>query len=360
MRTEGASPGALLLSPVELAAIGAKHMPYALLGEGQESALINLPHAPGRLFSFGAFECRLDDDPRVDFMACALAADGGRSPNLGSRTFEQEYRQCGTQTSELLAAWREPSPAAEDTEGLWFEWDQQPDSTWRPFLFVRAADARWPEERSRAQFTRWLDWLTSNAEPSFVEAEVRARVLDTVERLPPEARVLHLASLTPRGVQAIRMHVSLSKARVEEFVSLRGWSASEALQDGLRAISSLPDPIGIQFDVASDGLEFLDLEIYAESDPGSDARWRGAIDWVASLPGTSRTKIESAIQWAATVRVGESGAVLVRRVSLKVRCFRDGRTACKAYLGFSPRWISAREGCEAADPEIGIRETRLF
>lgn len=355
-----ASPGALLLSPVELAAIGAKHMPYALLGEGQELALKNLPHSPGRLFSFAAFECRLDDDPRVDFMACTLASDGGRSANLDGKTFEREYPQRGPPPPDLLAAWREPSPAAEDTEGLWFEWDQQPDTTWRPFLFVRAADARWPEERSSAQFAQWLDWLTSNAEPCFVEAEVRARVLDTVKRLPREARVLHLASLTPRGVQAIRMHVSLSKARIEEFVSLRGWQASEALQHGLQAISTLPDPVGIQFDVAGDGLEFLDLEIYAESDPGSDVRWKRAIDWVASLPGTSPAKLESAIQWAATVAVGQCGAILIRRVSLKVRFLRDGKTACKAYLGFSPRWVSEREWREASDPEIGVRETGLF
>lgn len=354
------SPGSLLFSPVELAAIGAKHMPYALLGEGQEFALTNLPHSPGRLFSFAAFECRLDDDPRVDFMACTLASDGGRSADLDSKVLEREDLQRGTPTPDLLAAWRESSPAAGDTEGLWFEWDQRPDSTWRPFLFVRAADARWPEERSSAQFTRWLDWLTSNAEPSFVEAKVRARVLDTVERLPREARVLHLASLTPRGVQAIRMHVSLSKARIEEFVSLRGWQASELLQQGLQAISTLPDPVGIQFDVAGDGLEFFDLEIYAESDPGSDARWRRAIDWVASLPGTSPAKLESAIQWAATVGIGECGAVLIRRVSLKVRFFPDGKTACKAYLGFSPRWVSAREWREASDPEIGIRESGLF
>ncbi len=356
-----ASPGVILLSPVELAAIGAKHMPYALLGEGQEFALTTLPHSPGRLFSFAAFECRLDDDPRVDFMACSLASDGGRFANCKNDSLEDGCPGANEASiPDLLAAWRKSSLAAEDTEGLWFEWDQQPDSTWRPFLFIRAADERWPEKRSATQFAQWLDWLTSNAEPRFLDAEVRERVLDTVERLPSEARVLHLASLTPRGVQAVRMHVSLPKRWVEEFVSAYEWKTSEALIRGLQAVSTLPDPVGIQFDVANDGLDFIDLEIYAESDPTSDRRWRRAIDWVASLPGTSRVKLESAIEWAATVGIGQRDAVLVRRVSLKVRIFSNGQTVSKAYLGFSPRWVSVRERHKASNPEIGIRQTSLF
>jgi hypothetical protein len=333
--------GAILCSPRELAAIGVKHMPYELLTDQQALEMTSLPGAPGRLFSFGAFECRMDENPRVDFMTCSLAIDGGRSAGI----------EAPPGTFRLLDAWRnEESTGADDTEGIWFEWDHPSPSLWRPFLFARAADEREPERWSGVRFANWLEWMSSNSLSEPLDPVVRANVIEIHSRLPAGAMILHLAALESRGLRAVRAHLSLRREDVLDFAARMGWRDPSRLAAGLRALDGLPDPIGIQLDVGTAPSDFIDLEIYLDSSPTSDVRWKGALDWMSSLSGCSPRKLELAASWPGNMAVGAGGGILLRRVSFKVRVFRGGETVCKAYLGFSPRWLSGAERNESANP----------
>lgn len=322
-----------LLAPREIASLAVGRLPDTLAAAKQRDSLAALPDEPGPFFSFGCFEVRLDDDPRVDFLACALDADGGR------RAARESLSTSAGPQADLLAAWAREDEPSLDTAGLWLEWDVQPDGTWVPFAFLRAAQrveqGRWRRER----LARWLDWGTPLLPGGGISCALRERVLATNESLPSSCKIHHLATLASRGQEGVRLHVGLPKRDFGALLESLAWSNPAPIRDTLEAWSVLPDPIGVQFEVSSDSVSWLDLEFYLNSTPLEDPRWTAFSDWAQKWVPLAPGKLEAAFAWGEACSLPDPELILLRRTSLKARIARDGRAAAKAYLGFSPRVI---------------------
>lgn len=327
--------GSLLFRPNALAGVAAIRIDERLADPRETLALSTLPSEPGPYFSFGCFEFRLDDDPRMDFLACALDHDGAREAVL-----QCEPEATGSH-GDLLRSWANGVGGGADTAGLWFEWDHRPDGSWLPFAFLRAAEhvppGRWEADR----LARWLRWGLPLLAPDSAPVGGIEQVLRLNSLLPHSCKIQHVAALASRGSTAIRLHVGVAAHEVPECLKTLGWSGGE--EEVRAALASwtevLPDPIGMQFEIGGGAVQWVDLEFYLNTTPSLDPSWSSFTRWVEGSAPFRRSKLVPALAWGTPCAGDDPQTILLRRTSFKARFRADGSVAVKAYLGFSPRRI---------------------
>jgi len=328
------SRGALALTASELAGLGLGFMPPGLVGDEWARRLRELP-CPGPCLTYGAFECRLDDDPRVDFLACAPKDDAGdrlTAPHVKASA------QPALSAFEVLAAWAQPGPLNTAASTVWLEYDVPREGSGanaQPFAFVRLEPVPW------------------GVRPTVTPLEVALDVLVRIHRLPAPAmealrrceaalpllgQMCHVAVLPHRQVREVRVHLGLPHHDLSRYLAAIAWPGDMAqVRDWLPPWQVGLDVAGFQLDVGELVAPNLGMEFYLPTSPGKDGRWAPLFERLASSGLGTRDKLEAIARWPGTDLDPARGCRVERTLLVKVALDRQGTPAAKAYLAFTPR-----------------------
>ncbi len=341
--------GAVACSPSELAMLGLHAVPTGLVGSAWAERLLALP-SPGRCLTYGAFECRLDGDDRVDFLACAPTDDGGDRLTAGCI----DASDAGLSTPfRVLAEWAHPGPLNAAASTVWLEYDvprDAPGSAAQPFAFVRLVPKPWgppppgqptPTEVAVAALAR-VHGL----------GELRTDALQRCERqLPFRGQMCHVAVLPHRGIRDLRIHIGLPHVALPRYLDAIGWPGDMALvRELLPAWRDGLEVAGFQLDVGDSVRAGLGLEFFLETNPRDDPRWTAFLALARATGRCDVAKLDAIARWPGTgldvatipraAKRGERGATnakVVRTLLVKVALLANGEMAVKAYLAFTPR-----------------------
>lgn len=326
--------GAMALTAPELAKLGLGFVPPGLVGDDWARRLSELP-CPGPCLTYGAFECRLDDDPRVDFLACAPKDDGG--DHLTARYIDARAR-LATGAFEVLAEWARPGPLNTAASTVWLEYDVPREGSGalaQPFAFVRLEPVSWGARPIATPLEVALDVLVrvhGLADPP-VETLRRCEAA-----LPLLGQICHVAVLPHRQVRDVRIHFGLPHHDLCRYLAAIAWPGDMAqVRAWLPAWQVGLDVAGFQLDVGEAVAPNLGMEFYLPSSPKVDARWAPLFDRLAGSGLCTREKVEAIALWPGTSIDPVRGCRVEKILLVKVALDRGGAVAAKAYLAFTPR-----------------------
>jgi hypothetical protein len=320
-----------------LVALGAAHLPEVLAAGDRRRRLWCVPDRLPGIFTVGTFECRLDEDDRVDFQACAprderahaairaWLADGARSgwPSPGHRS-----------TAALLREWIDPSSGlGPEVAAIWVEVDIA--DTGRapfpfPFLTLTPPWARSrprPPARTAALVEAGLATLTEGALDPLLLASVRA----CLRALPPQASLLHVAMRPLPGGDVVRLIAAMPWELVSEFLARLDWPEPAArVRRFLRRYCRDSLVNSIQLDVGRGLAPRFGLEIYFPTPP-EDPRWQRLFDVLVADGACSPRRRDGVSAWPMRDAARET---VLRELLVKVVYEVDRPPRAKAYLPF--------------------------
>lgn len=332
----GATPsrGAMALTAPELAGLGLGFVPPGLVGDDWARRLRELP-CPGPCLTYGAFECRLDVDPRVDFLACAPKDDDG--DRLTAQHVEASAHPARS-AFEVLAEWALPGPLNTAASTVWLEYDVPREGSGahaQPFAFVRLEPVPWGARRTVTPLEVALEVLVRIhrlAAPP-MEALRRCEVA-----LPLLGQMCHVAVLPHRQVRDVRIHFGLPHHDLDRYLAAIAWPGDMAqVHAWLPAWQAGLDIAGFQLDVGETVAQNLGMEFYLPTSPKADVRWTPLFERLAGSGLCNREKLDAVARWPGTSIDPIRGCRVERTLLVKVALDRRGGVAAKAYLAFTPR-----------------------
>lgn len=199
------------------------------------------------------FECRLNDNSRVDFGFCC-SNKNSVTEFLAKHTVLPEHHQRllgGKQWQKMrdfLRGWYASRPLRENIVNMHLEYDtHQPDCMYRvPSLFFRPRDLN----RSIADLT----WITERALPTLQGGPLSQRQKEVfqrcIENLPTGAKVSQIGLMLSRKSRALRLCIrGVAGEHFQEYLQRIGYTgiASQA-QAVLEKLSSVGGKIDLQID----------------------------------------------------------------------------------------------------------------
>jgi hypothetical protein len=327
-------------------------IPPALACPGTLDTLVAVAGELPAVASGGAVECRLGPSSRVDLLMYLVAQEGGHRALL---------RRGATGTSPLLstpawrgvldfcAAWAEPASILHaGVPVLWLEFDIEGETPVAPaplpFPCVERhlLDESPPEEQDGAERAACLALIGQAAALLLGRPLAGATAIAMarcIERLPPRGRGLHVAPLATRGLDAIRLVVSLPRDEVTEYLDRIEWPGSmQQIGDLLAAMYGDARRVAIHLDVTSDVQPILGLELFH---PPGDPRWEPLLDEFVTRGACTPDKRDALLQWPPSACVSLPHHRWPSRIEstilVKLIAKPSEPLEAKAYLGFTTR-----------------------
>jgi hypothetical protein len=312
----------------------------------------SLPEA----ISCACVECRLNDNPQVDFIACSMARDGGRAalaaypsqsePGGGPLSGDEWKR-----VFSFCAEWSNPeSILYKKVPFIWLEFDinRPPPAVPNPFLifclqpgFMQGplkenrpegrVDPASVEEQRRLMRAGLAPLLKRPLDP-----RVEERLAVCARELPESGHIAHLAPHNTRGLDSYRLVLSISRDELPDYLRRIGWPGSmDALSNLLSSMFNLSSGLDVDLDISDTVLPTIGMSSY---NPIGDPRWRRLLDTLVDQGVCSPAKREAALQWPGRSEVTLPGhkwpSELNRTLEVKVVYRKGEPLLAKVYLVF--------------------------
>ncbi|MDI3283882.1 hypothetical protein [Polyangium sp. 15x6] len=336
----------MIVAPDAMLHLVAPLLPEALLAASARSALQAVTRGLPRAASGIALECRLEENPRVDFLMYLLARSGGPrallrcAPALDARAWRGVLDFCGQ--------WVDPaSPLHTEIPALWLEFDVNGDSVAArqplPFACIERhiCDEEPPEEQDERGRAGCLDIL-DRATTLLLGRPLPCGTFDTmtrlVERLPRRGRVLHVAPLASRGIEALRLVATIPRDELPAHLDRIEWpGARPRLEPLLAATVPANMRIGFHLDMGDRVLPTLGIELHH---PPGDPRWCPILDELVAWGVCTPDKRDALLQFPPYARLAlpehRAPSPVSTTLGIKLVLAPDEPLAAKAYLGFVP------------------------
>jgi hypothetical protein len=290
-------------------------------------------------------ECRLHDDPQVDFLVQftdRAAAAPCFEQSLGTRSKSRSWDR----NLALMGKWRERDQPLNEAPLLWLEYDLAPGSDAaapeaspsigleRGYL-SRFMRRRVPDiEAARRRALAGLQAITDGAERTAMEADM-AHCLDA---LPTGGGLIYVSVMTARVPSVLKLYLSVPKPSVIAYLAAIGWPGSAAQVE--RILASCYGPIAetVFLDVSVESgvlprIGFALSQLHAAELAAFDPAWT----WL-DMPGSSRAKRDALQGWPgqSIASIGGLLTAVHRWVDVKAVLDSVGELTFKAYLGFMP------------------------
>lgn len=306
--------------------------------------------------SCACLECRLNDNPQVDFIACFMARDGGRAvltthPAQRTPTRESLASDPWRRVFNFCTEWSNPeSILYQQVPFIWLEFDmnEPPPAVPDPFLIfcLQPSFMQGPLKETRPE---------GRVDPASVEAQrrlmraglapllsrpldprVEERLAACARALPGTGHLVHLAPHNTRGLDSYRLVLSISRDELPDYLMRIGWPGSMAvLSDLLSSMFNLSSGLDVDLDIGDTVLPTIGMSSYnAIGDP----RWRRLLDTLVARGVCTPAKREAALRWPGRSEVTLPGhkwpSELQRTLEVKV-VYRQGEPLlAKVYLVF--------------------------
>lgn len=303
-------------------------------------------------FESAAFECRLGQKrSRVDFLACVTRKQG-RERFLSSLA---EHRREGRLSSAawervhaLCTDWADPaSPLYASLPLIWLEFDDAASggALAEPFAFLclqpeYPAPPPLPEASTSPIPPQLLQRGLATLMGRPLAPDVDAQVRRCFAQLPAGGYILHASSLASRGLDAVRLVLSLPVSDVPDYLKRVGWPGPPAELTRLLAETfTATNRVGFALDAGARVHPAVGLEYYWT---GEDPRWAPLLETLIRKGACSPELRQAVLSWPGserrTLRGEQWPLTLDRRLQLKL-VYRPGEPLeAKAYLGFTARF----------------------
>jgi len=354
---EGLERGLPLLAPLSLSAATQE----TLRGVARE-----LPDAWYCL----ALEARLTtDDPRVDLLVCARADDGGRREllaGLSRLVTSLPPSSAWHRIHDFCREWaREGSTLNQDVPFIWLEFDLPPgprapaepflffctqrDFLTSPFGYLKSLDG---EANTQARQLKLIDEGLSLLLGQRPWPTVLDRVARCLATLPLAGHLLHVAPLSLRSLDAVRLVLTLPRNEVLTYLQSIEWPGRlDEVRSLLERLHAESPMVGIQLDVGAVIGGALGLQFYFS---GSDDRWTSLLDAMVDLGLCAPSKRGAVLSWPGKETVSLSSRAwpvrLRRELELKLVCRPGQPPLVKAYFGMGADFVLFAEPVPVPSP----------
>ena len=321
------------------------HLPAELVGGGQLEPCRQIAAELRTAVDGFYFECRLDDDPRVDFLV--LTGNRlGAAPQLEATLGPERAAGAWQRNLSLLRGWAGADAALEGAPAAWLEYDIDARFDARapvasPSLCVESsyfsrfvADPTIDHESARRRAYGALRHLVSESR----RARVEQVVSDCIAALPEGGSLVYVSEMLTREPSVTKLYVALSKARVCEFLRSIAWPGERSqVDDILRAqYAAISSTAFLDLSVSQQilpRLGFAFSQFHRREMSCFDPSW----SWLP-MPRTTTRKRSALASWPGETALMLDGArcVLRRWVDIKLVLGETGDLSFKAYLGFMP------------------------
>lgn len=315
-------------------------LPRQLVSEVALGRLLDTARVLSLHASTLALECRLSADDRVDLLLATPAEPAHQTALLRDAERLSCRDPAWGRIASFCAEWSSSdSLLAANVPVLWLELDLptggQDIPPPLPFLCVDPRVHAVPGRRAGGTMEALgRAFALLEAAPLGVPLEAITRC---IQNLPPGGRLLHVAPLTARGSDAVRLVISLERRALRGFLSSVG-----AVHDlsGIEAIATLVEPcsstITLHLDAPLGPSPTLSVEVYFP--PGS-AQLPRLLSALVARGAVLPEKAAALPSWPFEGRIsfpGRSWPVrLLRAVQIKLTTGPDNPLLAKAYLGCS-------------------------
>lgn len=299
--------------------------------------LRQLPVELPPIFTQGTFECRLDDDDRIDFQACAPRNERAHAAIrewLLRRTHDDFPSRGHRATAALLREWIEPqTPLGSDIAAIWVEIDIDNATPW-PFPFFTLTppwmrDGPRPPQRTAALVDAGLRLLTGGD----LDPRTHTMVHTTLQTLPPQASLFHVAMRPMPGGDVVRLIAGTPWTLVPQFFERMGWPEPvDRVRLFLDRYCVDTTINSIQLDVSADFAPRFGIEFYWPTAP-SDPRWHRLFDNLVADGACTAERRDLVCAWPGQTDI-PGGGKLMRELLIKVVYEVGKPLRAKAYLPY--------------------------
>jgi hypothetical protein len=290
-------------------------------------------------------ECRLHDDPQVDFLVQFTDREAA-APNFERSLPNRSKSRCWDRNLALMGKWSEGDQPLHEAPVLWLEYDLDPGfetavpdaspsiGLERGYLsrFIRR---RTPDiEAARRRALAGLRAIADGAERASMEADLA----HCLAALPPGGSLIYVSVMTARAPSLLKLYLSVPKPAVMAYLAAIGWPGNAAQVE--RVLASCYGPIAetVFLDVTVESgvlprIGFALSQLHAVELAAFDPAWT----WV-DMPGSNPAKRDALQAWPGQ-SIASIGGLLTsvhRWVDLKAVLDSAGALSFKAYLGFMP------------------------
>lgn len=320
--------------------LGISHLPGVVASRAVLERFRQMPDGLPSIFTIGTFECRLDDDERIDFQACAPRSAGAHAVARRwlSKLDDADLRSRGHHlTADLLREWIDPATIlGSDIAAVWVEID-----------FAGAGDMPWPFPF----FTLTPPWMRSEPRPidrttALVDAglgclmrgrldrKIHAQIHTCLRALPPQASLFHVAMRPMPGGDVVRLIAGTPWNLVPEFLERMDWPESIAhMQRFLERYCEDTVINSIQLDISDRLGPRLGVEFYWPTSPKVDPRWSSLFDKLVADGACTPERRAGVCAWSGCDRLAD-GDLLSRELLVKVVYEIGKPLRAKAYLPY--------------------------
>ena len=321
-----------------------EELPEEVIGrEALEDCCGVASRLPHRVSSY-YLECRLDEDPQVDFLVQFKDRDRAASdlraalPAVLSPGWERNIR--------LFQRWSDEASQLRDVPFLWLEYDMgggfdraMPEAS--PLIGVeRGYFARY-RERPAPDHGDVLRRASAGLEVLAAPAgsnDLQAAVERCVRALPAGGALIYVSWMIARMPPCLKLYLSLTKADVLPYLARIGWPGDEERARQVIEAHYLSAEQTVFLDVSFDG-QVLARIGFALSQLHRREMNHFTPDWAwLDVPRECVSKMAAVRRWPGITERPLDGhrTWLHRWLDLKFVLEKDGRLRTKAYLGFMP------------------------
>lgn len=333
----------MLFNVHELLKVVGGYVPAGLIADPAWKRMASIPEILPRAIRIGTFECRLDEDERVDLQACITSSRGGR--DLVAAWLSQISPDDRTMPCEwgsaiaFMRQWVDPTSFLHaNVPVAWVEFDLDQDGTGAPFPFAFFTlsppwerDGQAGRELTQRVVETGLGVLTGGA----LDRGTATMVRHCLREMPPSAALLHVAVRPRETGDVVRLIIKLPWAVLPTYLERLGWTKHEVagLAAFLTRFCRHTLMHSVQLDVSSTLGPQVGIEFYYPSSPATDPRWHSLFDLLLGEGICTPAKRDQVTVWCMTEEESRHTPVL-RELLVKVVYTIGQPPRAKAYLPF--------------------------
>jgi hypothetical protein len=277
---------------------------------------------PEAMHGFG-FELRLQPHlAAVDFYTSVAARGGGReiwgrAPAMIADASPADTR-AWQRVGAFAARWADPSSSLHTPiEMVFLEFDAPFTAARPPSIFARVDAAIGDGAQQWAQAAPVVDELAHTLLGQPVDAATRVQLSAVFRALPLGGRVIDVAVMLPRQQMAVRLFISVPRARLSGYLDALGWADEAAQLPGvLHALFPASAQVSLQIDVSASVGRRIGVELSPALSKKTGDEWGTIGDRLQTFGLCAREQAEALERWPGT---GAPVAVAGRWPSQAVR-----------------------------------------